>query len=149
MSNMSEDIQYASCDTRPPMLDRTDYESCQHCIRLYCLGKDNGKNVMKSIVEGSYQIGTMTVTLAGGVEGEHVTNFDDDVDDPPEQYLALSVDHVFESFVKPYLSKHEAEIDCTLMELKTRARDSATLYCSRVLVCGQTRAFEILQMVMA
>nr|GEU89019.1 putative domain, di-copper centre, polyphenol oxidase [Tanacetum cinerariifolium] len=50
--------------------------------------------------------------------GEHVTNFDDDVDDPPEQDLALNVDHVFEgtksiyqSFVKPYLSKHEAEID--------------------------------------
>ncbi|GJU26430.1 retrovirus-related pol polyprotein from transposon TNT 1-94 [Tanacetum coccineum] len=28
--------------------------------------------------------------------GEHVTNFDDDVDDPPEQDLALNVDHVFE-----------------------------------------------------
>nr|GEZ07366.1 HVA22-like protein i [Tanacetum cinerariifolium] len=56
--------------------------------------------------------------------GEQVTNFYDDVDDPPEQDLALNVDHVFEvtksiyqSFVKPYLSKHEAEIDRTLMEL--------------------------------
>nr|GEU33855.1 retrovirus-related Pol polyprotein from transposon TNT 1-94 [Tanacetum cinerariifolium] len=29
--------------------------------------------------------------------GEHVTNFDDDVDDPPEQDLALNVDHVFEA----------------------------------------------------
>ncbi|GJW47553.1 hypothetical protein Tco_0079199 [Tanacetum coccineum] len=29
--------------------------------------------------------------------GEQVTNFDDDVDDPPEQDLALSVDHVFEA----------------------------------------------------
>nr|GEX29737.1 HVA22-like protein i [Tanacetum cinerariifolium] len=81
--------------------------------------------------------------------GEQVTNFDDDVDDPPKQDLALNVDHVFESFVKPYLSKHEAEIDRTLMELKTRAGDSATLYCSRVLIYGQTRAFEILQMVLA
>nr|GEW87934.1 putative HVA22-like protein g [Tanacetum cinerariifolium] len=88
--------------------------------------------------------------------GEQVPNFDDDVDDPPEQDLALNVDHVFEgtnsiyqSFVKPYLSKHEVEIDRTLMELKTRAGDSATLYCSRVLVYGQTRAFEIPQMVMA
>nr|GFA83420.1 hypothetical protein [Tanacetum cinerariifolium] len=51
MSNMLEDIQYASFDTRPPMLDKTDYESCQHCIRLYCLGKDNGENIMKLIVE--------------------------------------------------------------------------------------------------
>ncbi|GJT05552.1 E-beta-farnesene synthase, partial [Tanacetum coccineum] len=29
--------------------------------------------------------------------GEQVTNFDDDVDDPPEQDLALNVDHVFEA----------------------------------------------------
>ncbi|GKG38593.1 hypothetical protein Tco_0460305, partial [Tanacetum coccineum] len=29
--------------------------------------------------------------------GEQVTNFDDDVDDPLEQDLALNVDHVFEA----------------------------------------------------
>ncbi|GKB06331.1 hypothetical protein Tco_0834564 [Tanacetum coccineum] len=28
--------------------------------------------------------------------GEQVTNFDDDVDDPPEKDLALNVDHIFE-----------------------------------------------------
>nr|GEX88523.1 hypothetical protein [Tanacetum cinerariifolium] len=69
MSNMSEDIQYASFDTRLPMLDRTDYKSWQQRIRLYCLGKDNGENIMKSIVEGPYQMGTKTVTFTGGVEG--------------------------------------------------------------------------------
>ncbi|GJY67276.1 hypothetical protein Tco_0469514 [Tanacetum coccineum] len=58
MSNMSEDIQYAGSDTRPPMLDRTDFESWQQCIRLYCLGKDNGENIMKSITEGSFKMGT-------------------------------------------------------------------------------------------
>ncbi|GJZ56607.1 retrovirus-related pol polyprotein from transposon TNT 1-94, partial [Tanacetum coccineum] len=52
MSNMSEDIQYASSDTRSPMLDRTDFESWQQHILLYCLGKDNGENIMKSITEG-------------------------------------------------------------------------------------------------
>ncbi|GKE85210.1 hypothetical protein Tco_1558952, partial [Tanacetum coccineum] len=31
------------------------------------------------------------------VAGEHVTNFDDDVDDPPEKNLALNVDHIFEA----------------------------------------------------
>ncbi|GJW44207.1 hypothetical protein Tco_0073006 [Tanacetum coccineum] len=51
MSNMSEDIQCAGSDTRPPMLDRTDFESWQQRIRLYCLGKDNGENIMKSINE--------------------------------------------------------------------------------------------------
>ncbi|GKG58010.1 hypothetical protein Tco_0589621, partial [Tanacetum coccineum] len=31
------------------------------------------------------------------LEGEHVTNFDEDVDNPPENDLALNVDHVFEA----------------------------------------------------
>ncbi|GJZ58224.1 hypothetical protein Tco_0613718 [Tanacetum coccineum] len=51
MSRMQEDIQYAGSDTRPPMLDRTDFESWQQRIRLYCLGKDNGRNIMMSIKE--------------------------------------------------------------------------------------------------
>nr|GEZ93622.1 putative HVA22-like protein g [Tanacetum cinerariifolium] len=44
---------------------------------------------------------------------------------------------IYQSFMKPYLSKHEAEIDRTLMELKTRAGDSATLYCSRATAAPQ------------
>ncbi|GJS85173.1 retrovirus-related pol polyprotein from transposon TNT 1-94 [Tanacetum coccineum] len=36
MSSKSEDIQAAGSDTRPPMLDRTDFESWQQRIRLYC-----------------------------------------------------------------------------------------------------------------
>ncbi|GKG26854.1 hypothetical protein Tco_0402557, partial [Tanacetum coccineum] len=47
MSSMQEDIQCAGSDT--PMLDRTNFESWQQRIRLYCLGKDNGENIMKSI----------------------------------------------------------------------------------------------------
>nr|GEW83242.1 hypothetical protein [Tanacetum cinerariifolium] len=55
MSNMSKDIQYAGFDTRPPMLDRTDFESWQERIRLFCLGKDNGENIMNSITKGSFR----------------------------------------------------------------------------------------------
>ncbi|GJV06855.1 hypothetical protein Tco_1344511 [Tanacetum coccineum] len=55
---MSEDIWYAGSDTRPPMHDRTDFESWQQRIRLYCLGKDNGENIMKSITEGPFQWNT-------------------------------------------------------------------------------------------
>ncbi|GKB04908.1 hypothetical protein Tco_0833103 [Tanacetum coccineum] len=69
MSNMSKDIQYASSDTHPPMLDMTDFESWQQRIRLYCLEKDNGENIMKSIIEGPYQMGTKRETLTGGIEG--------------------------------------------------------------------------------
>ncbi|GKD56721.1 hypothetical protein Tco_1290108 [Tanacetum coccineum] len=69
MSNMSEDIQYAGSDTHPPMLDRTDFESWQQRIRLYCLGKDNGENIMKSITEGPFKMGTFIQTPAEETEG--------------------------------------------------------------------------------
>ncbi|GJY74967.1 retrovirus-related pol polyprotein from transposon TNT 1-94, partial [Tanacetum coccineum] len=38
MANLSEDIQCAGSDTRPPMLDRTDFALWQQRIRLYCRG---------------------------------------------------------------------------------------------------------------
>ncbi|GJQ93874.1 retrovirus-related pol polyprotein from transposon TNT 1-94 [Tanacetum coccineum] len=69
MSSMSEDIQCAGSDTRPPMLDRTDFESWQQRIRLYCLGKDNGENIMKSINEGPFHMGTVSDVIAAGTEG--------------------------------------------------------------------------------
>ncbi|GJR83067.1 putative ribonuclease H-like domain-containing protein [Tanacetum coccineum] len=51
------------------MIDRTNFESWQQRIRLYCLGKDNGENIMKSITEGPFQMGTVVETLAEGTEG--------------------------------------------------------------------------------
>ncbi|GKB48768.1 hypothetical protein Tco_0899521 [Tanacetum coccineum] len=69
MSNMSEDIEYAGSDTRPLMLDRTDFDSWQQRIRLYCLGKDNGENIMKSITEGLFQMGIVIQTVAKETEG--------------------------------------------------------------------------------
>ncbi|GJT38035.1 retrovirus-related pol polyprotein from transposon TNT 1-94 [Tanacetum coccineum] len=69
MSNLSEDIQCAGSDTRPPMLDRTDFASWQQRIRLYCRGKDNGVNILKSIDEGPFQMGTFRETLTEGTEG--------------------------------------------------------------------------------
>ncbi|GJY98728.1 hypothetical protein Tco_0516158 [Tanacetum coccineum] len=69
MANLSEDIQCVSSDTRPPMLDRTDFASWQQRIRLYCRGKEKGVNILKSIDEGPFQIGTIRDTLAEGTEG--------------------------------------------------------------------------------
>ncbi|GJU89822.1 hypothetical protein Tco_1302245 [Tanacetum coccineum] len=46
MANLSEDIQCAGSDTRPPMLDRTDFASWQQRNRLYCQG-----------IEGAHQLG--------------------------------------------------------------------------------------------
>ncbi|GKB47961.1 hypothetical protein Tco_0898714 [Tanacetum coccineum] len=69
MSNLSEDIQCAGSDTRPPMLDRTDFASWKQRIRLYCQGKENGVNILESIDEGPFQMGTFRETLAEGDEG--------------------------------------------------------------------------------
>ncbi|GKA00512.1 hypothetical protein Tco_0673062 [Tanacetum coccineum] len=69
MSSMLEDIQCAGSDTRTPMLDRTDFESWQQRIRLYCLGKDNGENIMNSIKEGPFHMGTVSDVITGGIEG--------------------------------------------------------------------------------
>nr|GEX39920.1 retrovirus-related Pol polyprotein from transposon TNT 1-94 [Tanacetum cinerariifolium] len=65
----AEDIQCAGSDTRPPMLDRTDFASWQQRIRLYCHGKENEVNILKSIDEGPFQMGMFRETLAEGEEG--------------------------------------------------------------------------------
>nr|GEY25454.1 high mobility group B protein 15-like [Tanacetum cinerariifolium] len=48
---------------------RTDFASRQQHIRLYCRGKENGVNILKSIDEGSFQMGIVWETLAEGTEG--------------------------------------------------------------------------------
>ncbi|KAL5706531.1 hypothetical protein ACHQM5_024687 [Ranunculus cassubicifolius] len=57
--------------------------------------------------------------------------------------------YVYDSFFRPYVAKHETEIDRNLLELKTRAGDMAVLYWQRAATYGQTRVFEILQYVAA
>ncbi|GJT71895.1 hypothetical protein Tco_1031181 [Tanacetum coccineum] len=69
MANLSEDIQCAGSDTRPPMLDRTDFASWQQRIRLYCRGIEDGVNILKPIDEGPFQMRIFRETLAEGTEG--------------------------------------------------------------------------------
>ncbi|GJT64039.1 integrase, catalytic region, zinc finger, CCHC-type containing protein [Tanacetum coccineum] len=65
----SDDIQAASSDTRPPMLDRTDYDSWSQRIRLYCRGKENGIYILQSIDHGPFELGTTRDTLGTTPEG--------------------------------------------------------------------------------
>nr|GFB11382.1 integrase, catalytic region, zinc finger, CCHC-type, peptidase aspartic, catalytic [Tanacetum cinerariifolium] len=51
------------------MLDWTDFSSWKQRIRLYCRGKDNGVNILKSINEGPYKMGTFRETLAESTKG--------------------------------------------------------------------------------
>nr|GEU28945.1 integrase, catalytic region, zinc finger, CCHC-type, peptidase aspartic, catalytic [Tanacetum cinerariifolium] len=69
MANLLEDIQCVGFNTRPPMLDRTDFASWQQRIRLYCRAKENGVNILKSIDEGPYQMGIVQETLVESTEG--------------------------------------------------------------------------------
>ncbi|GJR24404.1 hypothetical protein Tco_0972931 [Tanacetum coccineum] len=69
MSSNSNDIQEASSDTRPPMLDRTNYESWSQRIRLYCRGKENGLQILQLIDEGPFELGTTRNTLGTTPEG--------------------------------------------------------------------------------
>ncbi|KQJ92993.1 putative HVA22-like protein g [Brachypodium distachyon] len=55
--------------------------------------------------------------------------------------------YVYESFFKPYIAKHESEIDRNLLELRTRAGDMAVFYFHKVADYSQTRFYEILQYV--
>ncbi|GJU08237.1 retrovirus-related pol polyprotein from transposon TNT 1-94 [Tanacetum coccineum] len=75
----SDDIQAAGSDTRPPMLDRTDYESWSQRIRLYCRGKENGLLILQSIDQGPFELGTTRNTLGTTLRGAndadvHATN---------------------------------------------------------------------------
>nr|GEZ29526.1 uncharacterized mitochondrial protein AtMg00810-like [Tanacetum cinerariifolium] len=59
---LKEDLEYQS-------LRKTYFASGQQRIRLYCRGKKNGVNILKSIDEGPFQIGRFRETLAEGEEG--------------------------------------------------------------------------------
>ncbi|KGN60028.1 HVA22-like protein i [Cucumis sativus] len=57
--------------------------------------------------------------------------------------------YVYDSFFRPYVAKHETDIDRNLLELRTRAGDIAVIYWQRAASYGQTRIYEILQYVAA
>ncbi|GJR49724.1 hypothetical protein Tco_1400245 [Tanacetum coccineum] len=59
----------ANSDTRPSMLDRSDFESWQQRLYLYCPGKDNEENIIQSIDEGPFKMGKFRETLVEGAEG--------------------------------------------------------------------------------
>ncbi|GJS39752.1 retrovirus-related pol polyprotein from transposon TNT 1-94 [Tanacetum coccineum] len=94
MSSNSDDIQAAGSDTRPPMLDRTDYESWSQRIRLYCRGKENGLQILQSIDQGPFELGTTRDALGTTPEGcvllrpERPRTYEDLSDTEKKQYDA-------------------------------------------------------------
>lgn len=53
--------------------------------------------------------------------------------------------YVYDTFLKPYVAKHETEIDRNLLELRAKAGDIAVLYWQRAASYGHTRIFEIMR----
>ncbi|GJS06585.1 hypothetical protein Tco_0363381 [Tanacetum coccineum] len=94
MSSNSDDIQAAGSDTRPPMLDRTDYESWSQRIRLYFRGKENGVYILQSIDQCPFQLGVTRDTLGTTPEGgvllgpERARTYDDLNDNEKKRFDA-------------------------------------------------------------
>ncbi|GJU89837.1 hypothetical protein Tco_1302260 [Tanacetum coccineum] len=65
----SDDIHAAGFDTRPPMIDKTDYDSWSQRIWLYCRGKENGIYILQLIDHGPFELGTTRDTLRTTPEG--------------------------------------------------------------------------------
>ncbi|KAF8023593.1 hypothetical protein BT93_F0946 [Corymbia citriodora subsp. variegata] len=59
----------------------------------------------------------------------------------------MGTSYVYDSFFKPYVAKHENDIDRNLLELRTRVGDFAVMYWQRAASYVQTRVFEILQFI--
>ncbi|GJT44575.1 retrovirus-related pol polyprotein from transposon TNT 1-94 [Tanacetum coccineum] len=108
MSNQLEDIQAAGFDTRPPMLDRTDFESWQQRIRLYCKGKDHGEYILQSIDEGPFKMGRYKDEIASGTDGPHLG---------PER------DRVVADLSQPKKDRLKADIHATNILLQGLPRD--------------------------
>ncbi|GJR92485.1 hypothetical protein Tco_0264659 [Tanacetum coccineum] len=104
----SKDIQAVGSDTCPPMLDRTDFESWQQRIRLYCKGKDHGDYIFQSIDEGPFKIGTCR---------------DEVVSDTDSSTLGPERDRVVADLSQPEKDRLRADIRATNILLQGLPRD--------------------------
>nr|GEV61451.1 integrase, catalytic region, zinc finger, CCHC-type, peptidase aspartic, catalytic [Tanacetum cinerariifolium] len=95
------------------MLDRTNFASWQQRIRLYCRGKENGVNILKSIDEGPFQMGTVRETLPEGTKGE--------------PHLGLERPRVYSELSPKEKDRYNADIRATNILLQRLPKDIYTL----------------------
>ncbi|GJW65551.1 hypothetical protein Tco_0117435 [Tanacetum coccineum] len=57
--SLAENVIVVGADNRPPMLDKTNYSSWAHHMLLYIKGKEHGKLLVDSVLNGPFQYGTM------------------------------------------------------------------------------------------
>ncbi|GJY94496.1 hypothetical protein Tco_0510857 [Tanacetum coccineum] len=61
MSTMAENVIAAGADNRPPMLEKSQYNSWQSRMKLYIRGKEHGKDLLDSVLNGPFKYGTVDV----------------------------------------------------------------------------------------
>nr|GEX58710.1 hypothetical protein [Tanacetum cinerariifolium] len=120
MANLSEDIQCASFDTRPPMLDMTDFASWQQCIRLYCQGKENGVNILKSIDEGPFQMRTVREPLVEGTKGAPRLGHMGQCEDAPRRHKGETIHDYYVRFAKLINDMRNIKMAMSRMQLNSK-----------------------------
>ncbi|GJW82474.1 hypothetical protein Tco_0146449 [Tanacetum coccineum] len=91
------------------MLDRSDFESWQQRIRLYCLGKENGENILKSIDKGPFKMGKFKETIVEGA-----------------LHLGPERDRVFTDLTPEEKERYKADIRATNILLQGLPKDIYT-----------------------
>ncbi|GJU03085.1 hypothetical protein Tco_1113423 [Tanacetum coccineum] len=61
MLTMAENVIVAGANNCPPMLDKTQYSSWESRMLLYIKGKEHGKLLYDSVINGPFKYGTVTV----------------------------------------------------------------------------------------
>ncbi|GJU03084.1 reverse transcriptase domain-containing protein [Tanacetum coccineum] len=61
MLTMAENVIVAGANNHPPMLDKTQYSSWASRMLLYIKGKEHGKLLYDSVINGPFKYGTVTV----------------------------------------------------------------------------------------
>ncbi|GJV01033.1 hypothetical protein Tco_1330303 [Tanacetum coccineum] len=61
MTTMAEHVVAAGVDNRPPMLNNSQYNSWKSRILPYIKGKEHGKDLYDSVINGPFQYGTVEV----------------------------------------------------------------------------------------
>ncbi|GKA35935.1 hypothetical protein Tco_0722426 [Tanacetum coccineum] len=61
MSTMTENVIAVRADNRPPMLEKSQYNSWQSHMKLYIRGKEHGKDLLDSVLNGPFKYGSVVV----------------------------------------------------------------------------------------
>ncbi|GJU93326.1 retrovirus-related pol polyprotein from transposon TNT 1-94 [Tanacetum coccineum] len=61
MSSMVENVITTGAENRPPMLERSQYDSWQSHMLLYIQGKEHGERLLESVKKGPFQFGAVDV----------------------------------------------------------------------------------------